>query len=326
VLSVGVCSWSMQSTYMRPRTHAELYRETLREAQLAESLGYDSFFMGEHHFAYDGYCPSLVAAASRLLAGTSTLKVGTGILLLPLHDPERVAEGVAAINSFAPGRFRLGVAGGWREVEYLASGLELKDRKRLMEEYLEALVDGEYAERFGPTEIFMGGAGPAVLQRAGRFGLSLLLAYAGPAEARERRATYEAALRPEPRQPSQIATIRDVWVDRDPRRLDWIRDRMREMWRFYARFDDAKVHVHHVHGETPSASVEANIPSMMKFGTLGTPEEVVEELAEIVRTGIDELILRVRFDGIEARYVEDCMRVLADEVVPELRGITVVTG
>src|ERR1700712_585250 len=117
----------MQSTYMRPRTHGALYRETLREARLAESLGYDSFFMGEHHFAYDGYCPSLVAAASRLLAGTSTLKVGTGILLLPLHDPERIAEGVAAINDFAPGRFRLGVAGGWREVEYLASGLELKD-------------------------------------------------------------------------------------------------------------------------------------------------------------------------------------------------------
>jgi alkanesulfonate monooxygenase SsuD/methylene tetrahydromethanopterin reductase-like flavin-dependent oxidoreductase (luciferase family) len=83
------------------------------------------------------------------------------------------------------------------------------------------------------------------------------------------------------------------------------------------------VHVHHVHGETPSTNVEANIPSMMKFGTLGTPEQVVEELAEIVRTGIDELILRVRFDGIEARDVEECLRVLADEVVPQLRAIRV---
>jgi alkanesulfonate monooxygenase SsuD/methylene tetrahydromethanopterin reductase-like flavin-dependent oxidoreductase (luciferase family) len=320
-LAVGVNSWSMQSTYMRPRSYGELYRETLRQAQYAESLGYDSFLMGEHHFAYDGYCPSLVAAASRLLAGTTEIKVGTGILILPLHDPERLAEGAAAINSFAPGRFRFGLAGGWKEVEYLASGLELKDRGPLFEEYLHALVDGEYADRLGGTEIFIGGAAPPVLRRAGRYGLSLLLAYAGPGEATERRELWEQHLRANPRQQPKIATIRDVWVDRDPKRLDWIRARMAEMWRFYARFDDAKVKEHHVHGETPKEGIEANIPSMMKFGTLGTPEEVLAELSAIVQTGVDELVLRVRFDGIEPHYVDECMKVLADEVVPELRKL-----
>src|SRR4029077_21272239 len=119
--------------------------ESLREAQFATSLGFDSFFMGEHHFAYDGYCPSLLTVASRLLAATTDLVVGTGIMLLPLHDPQRIAEAAEAISSFAPGRLRIGVAGGWREVEYVASGLELSDRARLMEEYLAALVDGEYA-------------------------------------------------------------------------------------------------------------------------------------------------------------------------------------
>jgi alkanesulfonate monooxygenase SsuD/methylene tetrahydromethanopterin reductase-like flavin-dependent oxidoreductase (luciferase family) len=319
--SVGVCSWSMQSTYMRPRSHGELYRETLRQAQFAESLGYDMFTMGEHHFAYDGYSPSLVAAAARLLAGTTTLKVGTGILILPLHDPERVAEGAAALNDFAPGRFRLGMAGGWREVEYLASGLELKDRGRVFEEYLHALVDGEYADRVRDTEIFIGGASPPVLQRAGRYGCSLLLAYAGPEEAKQRRGLWEQHLRPEPRQQPKIATIRDVWVDRDPRRLEWVSARMAEMWRFYARFDDAKVKEHHVPGEKPKEKLEDNIPSMMAFGTLGTPEQVLEELSAIVRTGIDELVLRVRFDGIEPHYVDECMQLLADEVVPELRKI-----
>jgi len=321
MLSVGVCSWSMQSTYMRPRSHGELYRETLRQAQFAESLGYDSFSMGEHHFAYDGYCPSLVAMASHLLAGTTELQVGSGIMILPLHDPERVSEGVAAMSSFAPGRFRLGIAGGWREVEYLASGLELEDRGRVFEEYLDALVDGEYADRLGDAEIFIGGAAPSVLRRAGRYGCSLLLAYAGPDEARERRAIWEQHLRPEPRQQPKIATIRDVWVDRDPQRLDWVRARMAEMWRFYARFDDAKVKEHHVPGETPKEGVEANIPSMMKFGTLGTPDEVLQELSEIVQTGVDEIVLRVRFDGIEPHYVDEQMQLLADEVVPGLRKL-----
>jgi alkanesulfonate monooxygenase SsuD/methylene tetrahydromethanopterin reductase-like flavin-dependent oxidoreductase (luciferase family) len=311
----------MQSTYMRPRTHGELYREVIREAQLAESLGFDSFFMGEHHFAYDGYCPSLVVAASRILARTTELKVGTGILLLPLHDPERLSEGTAAINSFAPGRFRIGIAGGWREVEYLGSGLELADRPRLLEEYLEQLVDGAYAERLGDTEIFMGGGSAAALRRAGRYGLSLLLAYAGPKEAAERRELWEQHLRPEPKRRPRIASIRDIWVSYDPVRLEWIRARMREMWRFYGRFDDATVKEHHVPGETPSTDVEANIPSMMRYGTLGAPEEVLEELSAIVKTGVDELVLRVRFDGIDSRYVEECLRLVAHEVLPGLRKL-----
>jgi alkanesulfonate monooxygenase SsuD/methylene tetrahydromethanopterin reductase-like flavin-dependent oxidoreductase (luciferase family) len=311
----------MQSTYMRPRTHRELYREMLREAQLAESLGFDKFMMGEHHFAYDGYCPSLVAAASRILSGTSTLQVGTGIMILPLHDPERLAEGAAAISSFAPGRFSFGLAAGWREVEYLASGLELSDRGRLVEEYLHALVDGEYAERLGKTEIYIGGAAPSVLRRAARYGLSLLLAYAGPTEAAERRALWEQHLRPEPRQVPKIASIRDIWVSHDPQRLEWIAGRQAEMWRFYGRFDDAKVKEHHVHGETPSDDIESNIPSMMAFGTLGTPEEALAELSEIVQTGVEELILRVRFDGIESKYVEECLRLLSAEVLPGLRKL-----
>jgi alkanesulfonate monooxygenase SsuD/methylene tetrahydromethanopterin reductase-like flavin-dependent oxidoreductase (luciferase family) len=318
---VGVNAWSMQSTYMRSRPHREMYREMLREAQLAESLGFESFWLGEHHFAYDGYCPSMIVAAGRLLAGTTTLKVGSGIMLLPLHDGERVAEGVAALNSFAPGRFRLGVAGGWREVEYLGSGIALKDRPRLMDEYLGALVDGEYADRFGATEIYMGGGSPAAIRRAGRFGTGLILAYAGPKEAAERRELLEQNLRENPRTTPRIASIRDVWVARDPARLEWIRGRLAEMWRFYARFDDAKVKVHHVHGAEPSDNVDENVPSMMAFGTQGDPEQVYEELAAIVRTGIDELVIRVRFDGIDPELVEDQLRILADEVVPELRKI-----
>jgi alkanesulfonate monooxygenase SsuD/methylene tetrahydromethanopterin reductase-like flavin-dependent oxidoreductase (luciferase family) len=309
----------MQSTYMRPRSHAALYAECLREAQLAESLGFDTFFMGEHHFAYDGYCPSLLAVSSRLLAATTNLVVGTGILLLPLHDAQRVAEATAAISSFAPGRLRVGIAGGWREAEYVASGLELSDRARLLEEYLSALVDGEYAQHMAGTDILIGGGSKAALRRAGRYGLSPLLAYAGPAEAAERRAVWESALREHPRQQPRLATIRDVWVAADADRQEWIRRRLEEMWRFYARFDDAKTREHHVPGETPKEGVEANIPSMMAYGTLGSAEQVLEELTAIVRTGVDDLILRVRFDGIDSVHVEECMRVLAEEVVPSLR-------
>jgi alkanesulfonate monooxygenase SsuD/methylene tetrahydromethanopterin reductase-like flavin-dependent oxidoreductase (luciferase family) len=167
----------------------------------------------------------------------------------------------------------------------------------------------------------MGGGSGAVIRRAGRFGTSLLLASAGPAEVAERRALWEESMRPHPRQEPRVAVTHDVWVERDESRLAWIRGRWEEMWRFYARFDDAQVKISHVPGEVATDDIEANVASMMAYVTLGGPEAVYEELAAIVRAGADELVLRVRFDGIEAEVVDRQLRVLAEEVVPELRKL-----
>ena len=152
----------------------------------------------------------------------------------------------------------------------------------------------------GNTDILIGGGSKAALRRAGRYGLSPLLAYAGPAEAAERRASGRArcaSTRGSSRGSQRSAT--SGWL-RMPSAGEWIRRRLEEMWRFYARFDDAKIREHHVPGETPKEGVEANIPSMMAYGTLGDAEQVLEELSAIVSTGVDELILRVRFDGIDS--------------------------
>src|SRR5690348_10964388 len=101
-LEVGVGFWSMQSTYMRPIRPAAVYEEARQEARLVEQLGFDTFWMGEHHVSYDGYCPSLFPAAASILAATERLVVSTGILVLPFHPAERVAEGCAALSAVAP--------------------------------------------------------------------------------------------------------------------------------------------------------------------------------------------------------------------------------
>ena len=82
-LEMGVGFYSMQSSYMRPRRHSYVYDEAAREARLAEELGFDVFWMGEHHHAYDGYCPSLMPAAAFLAAQTSRIIVATGVLIVP---------------------------------------------------------------------------------------------------------------------------------------------------------------------------------------------------------------------------------------------------
>lgn len=327
-LSVGVQSWSMQSTYMRPRPHAQLYEECVRDAQLAESLGFDSFWMGEHHFVYDGYAPSLVVAAGAILAATKTINVGSAIMLLPLHDPGRVAEGAAALADLAPGRFHLGVAAGWREIEFLGSGIDLADRGRTMDEYLTALVEGPWAERLAGTDIIVGGEAPAALRRAGRFGLPLLLAAAGPPEIQSRLAIWRENLQGDP---AAVRTrlCRDVWVDYDEARIEWNKGRMAEAWRFYAGWDAEHADARKAADEAGAASAppaEKYNSSLLIHAALGAPDEVLATLCELVDAGIDELILKVRFDGIQPSIVTECLETLATEVLPPLREHARATG
>ena len=65
--------------------------EVIAEAQLAEEVGFDSCFFGEHHQDRDGFLPSPLIVATAVAAQTTTLKVGTSVILLPLHNPPKAA-------------------------------------------------------------------------------------------------------------------------------------------------------------------------------------------------------------------------------------------
>ena len=87
----GVGLFSLQNTAMQPAHWAAAYREMREYATLMEELGYDELWLSEHHFFYDGYCPALLPAAASVLSVTERLRVGTGMLLLPMQDPNRLA-------------------------------------------------------------------------------------------------------------------------------------------------------------------------------------------------------------------------------------------
>jgi len=109
------------------------FYETLSECERAESAGFDSVWLGEHHnnpILHPAPLIGLAAVASR----TSRIALGTGVLLLPLYHPLAVAEEGAMVDMISGGRLILGIGAGYAPEEFAAYGISLKERGSRMEE------------------------------------------------------------------------------------------------------------------------------------------------------------------------------------------------
>src|SRR5919108_412929 len=138
-MKFGIGYYSLQSPPHNPTPHQKLYAEMLEEISAAEELGFESAWLTEHHFLDDGYCPSLLLTAAAIGARTKKVRIGTGVLLLPLHDPIKVAEDSAVADLISGGRLILGLGLGYRKEEFEGFHVSLKQRKGRMEEGLEIL-------------------------------------------------------------------------------------------------------------------------------------------------------------------------------------------
>ena len=113
--------------------------EVIAEAQLAEEAGFDSCFFGEHHQDKDGFLPSPLILATAVAARTQTLRVGTSVILLPLHHPVKVAEDVVTLDIVSKGRITLGVGIGYQSADFDAFDIPISERVGRLEEGIEII-------------------------------------------------------------------------------------------------------------------------------------------------------------------------------------------
>ncbi len=104
-----------------------------------ERLGFTDVWLSEHHFVDDGYLPSPLVVAAAIAARTTSMGIGTNVLLLPMHHPLRVAEDAAVVDLVSGGRFTLGVGQGYVQHEFEALGFNRKNRPSLFEEGVEVV-------------------------------------------------------------------------------------------------------------------------------------------------------------------------------------------
>ena len=116
-------------------------------AKYAEAGGFESVWTGEHvvlprqGFTIAPTLPFLdaIVAMTLLAANTSKVKIGSGVLELPLHHPVRLAKQLASIDRISHGRLIVGVAVGYLEPEFKAMGVDLSDRAGRTDEFLGAI-------------------------------------------------------------------------------------------------------------------------------------------------------------------------------------------
>jgi alkanesulfonate monooxygenase SsuD/methylene tetrahydromethanopterin reductase-like flavin-dependent oxidoreductase (luciferase family) len=122
-----------------PRTVPQLYGEIIAQAELADRLGYDTFWVAEHHFHEYGVVPNPAVMLSTLAQRTTRLKLGTAISILTFHNPLTVAESYAMVDVLSGGRLVFGVGSGYLAHEFAGYAIDPAEKRDRFDENLAAV-------------------------------------------------------------------------------------------------------------------------------------------------------------------------------------------
>jgi alkanesulfonate monooxygenase SsuD/methylene tetrahydromethanopterin reductase-like flavin-dependent oxidoreductase (luciferase family) len=299
----------------------------------AESLGFHGVFLVEHHFTGTGQISSSLMLLAHLAARTHRIRLGTGVVVLPWHNPVLLAEQIATLDQLSNGRFDFGVGRGYRPTEFkgfcmspevaqrryeetlafLRKGLATQERFHHRGEFWsfdDVVIDPPVFQRPLPP-MWVGAASKESITRAGHEGFNLLLDQIATADViGERVATYRAAVeeRGAVFDPGTVGVTRALHLvsnDKEWRAAHEMRAKVLEQLRKAA-------------GGNSSSFVQEKLPTYSDSSLtidaaalIGYPHEVVERIAALKRVGVDYVLLADITGSREA------LRVFAEQVMPE---------
>lgn len=212
---------------------ARLFDELAEEAVLAEEVGFDACLIAEHHQSPNGHYPTPLMLAAGIAARTHRIRVGTSVLLAPLYHPVHLAEESAMVDVISSGRLILGMGIGYSSRDFDPFGVPLAERASRMEDQIEFLTrawtedhvtfEGRHYQikdvSVAPKPvqqprppIWLGGAVPKALERAGRLGDAWIgFPFFDVEGVAERAALYRKTAAAH-RRPSVVALRRDGWI------------------------------------------------------------------------------------------------------------------
>ena len=342
-MDIVVGPYGMQSPHPYRRAHVDMYDDLIVHARRAEELGFDGIALTEHSFWYDGYCPSLLPALAAVSQHTERLKLVTGALLLPQHDPLKVAEEAAVVDRLSGGRLVLGLGAGYRPEEFLGHGVpEGRWGARLFEamevvrlaltqetfsfhgdfyDYDDVRVATRPVQQPPPIWVCAGYAEWSA-KGTGRRGW----AYCTTGDLEGGGSVfdlYEEAARTAGHDPATLrrGLFRDVLVMPSEHEVDAIADED-----FWPAFSDQFLGFGFLKWEGEDGKQITQMPAELKDmfvrnprNAVGTPAEVREQMGPVLAMLPDMLLVRMGWANFRSERVLKTMETFAREVMPMLR-------
>jgi alkanesulfonate monooxygenase SsuD/methylene tetrahydromethanopterin reductase-like flavin-dependent oxidoreductase (luciferase family) len=336
-------------------TDREVYARELAMGDLAEPLGFESIWGVEHHFTDYTMCPDVLQYLTYFAARTKTIQLGSMVVVLPWHDPMRVAEEVAMLDHMSGGRLILGLGRGLGRVEFEGFGKDQQQSRQVFVEAAQMILEGletgtcEYDGQLvkqarrdirpKPFKSFRGrtyaaAVSPESSAIMAKLGIGLLIIPQKPWEAVEKELADYRRIYRETMNAEAPAPINAGWVI-----CDEDEGRAREMavrhigayWHSVVRHYELQgTHLQTMKGYEAYAPMQqainqpGGVDSMVEFflglQIWGTPQQCFEKVAACTdRCGADTFTGVFSYGDMPFDDAEKSLRLFAREVMPALK-------
>ncbi len=340
-------------------TDLEVYQGELGLADLVEPLGFDSLWGVEHHFTNYTMCPDVIQYLSYWAGRTEKISLGSMVVVLPWHNPIRVAEEVAMLDNMCGGRLIFGIGRGLGRIEFEGIGVPMGESRERFVEAAEMILSGlergycEYDGKFykqarrdirpTPVRSFKGrtyaaAVSPESSRIMARLGVGILIIPQKPwNEVADELSAYRTIFR-EVNGAEAPPPICAGWVfcDKDAGRAEelarkYIGGYYDSVLQHYELWSD---HLKKTKGYEYYAQNAARMQAMGKAGEdmalemfmrvqfWGTPEQIYNRIVETQKlVGNDAFSGVFSYAGMSYSEAERNMRLFAKEVMPELKKL-----
>lgn len=339
------------------RPDVALFNEHMALGDLAEPLGFDSLFALEHHFTGYSMSPSPLQMLSYYAGRTSKITLGTCVIVLPWHDPIRVAEQIALLDVMSGGRTLMGFGRGAASVEYEGFRIPMEEARPRFVESAQLIVKALSNERFDwqgefyqipemsirprpishPERRFYASSvspeSSEIMAKLG-FGMLVVMQNEWPKAAEDvlRYREIARSVGHTPRPPIILSNVACAPTREEAR--DWALRYLGEKW------DSIDNHYHFADGHLSNVKGYESYGKLAKTYTkmkdetfrskatdfyvsiqvVGTPDDCIQQIGELRRlTGMDHFVTEFSFGSMPHHLAELNMRLFADKVVPVLQ-------
>jgi alkanesulfonate monooxygenase SsuD/methylene tetrahydromethanopterin reductase-like flavin-dependent oxidoreductase (luciferase family) len=339
-----------------PSDDQRVYTDELRLCDLAEPLGFEAIWATEHHFTSYTMCPDPVQFLSYMAGRTKNILLGSGAVIMPWHDPVRVAEQVTVLDLMSNGRFIFGMGRGLGRIEFEGLRIPMDESRARFVESAEIVMraletgvleaDGQYYQiprrdlRPRPVKsfrsrLYAAAVSPESVRIMADVGAGILI---NPQKDWQEVAadmrTYRAQFR-ELKGTEAPAPLVTGWVvcDKDGKKA-------KDLAQQYIGAYYESVMSHYELGGRHFESTQGYeyyrqlasyidkrgssrvIENFIELQVYGTPDECVERIREIrSQVGNNGFNAVCSFSGMDYEFAEGNMRLFASEVMPRLKPV-----